>query len=156
MSFGVYNGQATCQRLMELVLNGIQWQICLIYLDDSIVFGKNFEEHTERLAIILCMGSYYRRFVKDFSSLVKPLTELTNKIKGFNWTQDCQVAFDKLKSVFTSPEIMAFPKDEGEFYLDTDASDIAIGAVLSKILGDQVKVISFGSRTINKAEKITA
>ncbi|CAC5404231.1 unnamed protein product [Mytilus coruscus] len=94
-----------------------------------------------------------KRFVKDFSSLVKPLTELTKKIKGFNWTQDCQVAFDKLKSVFTSTEIMVFPKDEGEFYLDTDASDIAIGAVLSQMEDGQLKVISYGSRTIKKAEK---
>ncbi|CAC5410306.1 unnamed protein product [Mytilus coruscus] len=48
---------------------------------------------------------------------------------------------------------MAFPKDEGEFYLDTDASDIAIGAVLSQMQDGQLKVISYGSRTINKAEK---
>lgn len=76
---------------------------------------------------VLGMGSYYRKFVKSFSSLVKPLTELTKKNKGFNWTDECQTAFEKLKSAFTSTEIMAFPQDKGEFCLDTEASDIAVG-----------------------------
>jgi putative transposase len=40
LPMGLCNGPPTCQRLMELVLNGLQWQICLIYLDDVIVFGS--------------------------------------------------------------------------------------------------------------------
>jgi hypothetical protein len=48
---------------------------------------------------------------------------------------------------------MSFPQDEGEFYLDTDASDTAIGAVLSQVQDGQMKVISYGSRTLNKADK---
>jgi hypothetical protein len=44
---------------------------------------------------------------------------------------------------------MSFPQDEGEFYLDTDASDTAIGAVLSQVQDGQMKVISYGSRTLN-------
>jgi hypothetical protein len=38
---------------MELVLNGLQWQICLIYLDDIIVFGNNFKDHMQRLDLVL-------------------------------------------------------------------------------------------------------
>lgn len=53
MPFGVCNGAATCQRLMELVLQGLQWQIFLIYLDDVIVYSKNFEEHVQRLDLVL-------------------------------------------------------------------------------------------------------
>ena len=53
MPFGVCNGPATCQRLMELVLHGLQWQICLIYLDDIIVFSKNFDDHIQRLDMVL-------------------------------------------------------------------------------------------------------
>ena len=53
LPMGLWNGPATCQRLMELVLNGLQWQICLIYLDDIIVFGSNFEEHISRLDTVL-------------------------------------------------------------------------------------------------------
>ena len=50
---GLCNGPPTCQRLMELVLNGLQWQICLIYLDDVIVFGSSFSEHMQRLETVL-------------------------------------------------------------------------------------------------------
>ena len=53
MPFGVCNGPPTCQRLMELVLHGLQWQICLIYLDDIIVFSKNFPDHLKRLEMVL-------------------------------------------------------------------------------------------------------
>ena len=48
---------------------------------------------------------------------------------------------------------MAFPIDKGEFFLDTDASDYAIGAVSSQMQNGRLKVISYGSRTLNKAEK---
>ena len=49
MPFGVCNGPSQFQRLMTLVLAGLQWSTCLIYLDDVIVFGKTFEEHQARL-----------------------------------------------------------------------------------------------------------
>jgi hypothetical protein len=52
-------------------------------------------------------GSYYRRFIRDFSLLVKPLTELTKKSNTFLWSHSCQQAFDKLKQAFVSPELMA-------------------------------------------------
>lgn len=212
LPFGVTNGPGTCQRLMELILQGLQWQICLIYLDDVICYSRSFEEHLTRLDLVLSrikdsglklkpekcellktevtflghlisdkgvlpnpdntsrilswpapktvtevrqilgLSSYYRRFIKNHSAIVKPLTELTRKDKVFEWTDECQKAFDTLKSAFVSPDIMAFPKDEGEYYLDTDACDHSIGAVLSQMQDGQLKVIAYGSRTLNKAE----
>lgn len=53
MPFGVCNGPKTCQRLMELVLNGLQWQFCLIYLDDVIIFSDNFHDQMQRLETVL-------------------------------------------------------------------------------------------------------
>ena len=53
MPFGACNGPTICQRLMELVLNGLQWQSCLIYLDDVIVFSDNFNDHMKRLETVL-------------------------------------------------------------------------------------------------------
>ena len=53
MPFGLCNGPATFQRLMNLSLAGIQWSSCLVYLDDIIVLGKTFQDHS------------YHRFVKD-------------------------------------------------------------------------------------------
>ena len=53
MPFGLCNAPATFQRLMERVLMGLQWEQCLIYLDDIIVFGKTFEETLDRLRRVL-------------------------------------------------------------------------------------------------------
>ena len=53
MPFGLTNSPATFQRLMEVALSGLQWQTCLIYLDDVITFGKNFGEHLERIKEVL-------------------------------------------------------------------------------------------------------
>jgi len=53
MPFGLSNAAATFQRLMELVLRGMQWKLCLIYLDDVIVFGRSFDEHIDRLKDVL-------------------------------------------------------------------------------------------------------
>jgi hypothetical protein len=101
----------------------------------------------------LGMGSYYRRFIKDFSLMVNPLTELIKKSKEFIWSDICQEAFKKLEQAFISPEIMAYPEDHGDFILDTDACDSSIGAVLSQIQNGRLRVIAYGSRTLNKAEK---
>ena len=53
MPFGLTNAPATFERLMELTLRGLQWQQCLIFLDDIIVFGTEFEETKRRLQSVL-------------------------------------------------------------------------------------------------------
>ena len=50
LSFGMCNRPATFQRLMNILLAGIQWHSCLVYLDDIIVFGRSFTEHIQNLA----------------------------------------------------------------------------------------------------------
>ena len=52
MPFGLCNAPSTFQRLMEHVLRGLQWQICLIYLDDIIIYFKSFPEHLLHLALV--------------------------------------------------------------------------------------------------------
>ena len=54
MPFGLCNAPATFQRLMDLVLSGILWTECLVYLDDVIVLGATFEEHIQALQAVLC------------------------------------------------------------------------------------------------------
>jgi len=75
--------------------------------------------------------SYYRRFLKDFATVAAPLHELTKKNAKFVWSDRAQDAFESLKMALTTPPILAMPTDEGEFCLDTDASERSIGAVLS-------------------------
>ena len=142
---------------MDLVLTGVQWQQCLVYLDDIIVVGRDFEEHLRNLGMVLqklkqanlivkpekralCreevsylghivskhgvandpektkqvsswptpttiqevqqflgLASYYRRFIKDFSTIAKPLHRFTEKGRLFNWTIECANAFAELK-----------------------------------------------------------
>ena len=53
MPFGLCNAPASFQRLMDLVLAGLQWSECLVYLDDVIVIGRNFEEHLQNIGSVL-------------------------------------------------------------------------------------------------------
>ena len=100
----------------------------------------------------LGMASYYRRFVKDFSQIVRPMVQLTKKSVDFIWSDVCKKSFEEIKSILISAPVMSYPRDEGEYILDTDACDVSIGAVLSQVQEGQEKVISYGSRTLNRAE----
>ena len=84
---------------------------------------------------------------------MQPLVNLTKKDKPFKWTEECQLAFEELKQVLISPAIMAFPTDDGQFILDSDASDETIGAVLMQIQSGVEKVIAYGSQTLSKPER---
>ena len=101
----------------------------------------------------LGLGNYYRRFVRGYSNIVKPLTELTKKGQLFHWTPECQAAFQRLKDILMGPEVMAYPVDDGEFIVDCDVSDSGIGAVLSQVQDGVERVIAYGSRTLKKAEQ---
>ena len=102
---------------------------------------------------ILGLGSYYRRFLQGYSDLVRPLTLLTHKNTPFIWNEKCQNSFDTLKERLIGAEIMAFPRDSGLYVLDTVSSDTQICGVLSQVQDGVERVISYGSRTLNKAEK---
>ena len=98
--------------------------------------------------------SYYRRFIKDFAQIAKCLHELTKKNVQWNWTAECDKAFQFLKFKLLSAPILGYPEvNGGLFILDTDASNEAIGAVLSQIQDGQEKLIAHGSRTLLSAEK---
>ena len=107
----------------------------------------------KQVRAFLGLGNYYRRFVKDYSKLVKPLTELLHKNAPLIWSNKCQESFEKLKAVLTGPEVMAYPRKEGEFVLDTDACGVSIGCVLSQIQDGVERVIAYGSRTLTRCEQ---
>ena len=99
--------------------------------------------------------SYYRRFIPGFSELAKPLTILTSNKKTVNfvWTAECQRAFDKFKEILTQAPILAYPDFNLPYILDTDASGLGSGAVLSQKFKDFEKVIAYYSKTFNKEEQ---
>ena len=213
MPFGLCNAGATFQRLMDLLMAGITYKICLVYLDDIIIFSRDLKEHMDRCKIVfhrlrdaglklkvskcnmvrdhvqflghivsregiatdpdkiqkvkewprpksvhdiksfygLC--SYYRKFVKDFSKVAAPLTSLMKIENKFVWDEECEVAFVELKKRLTESPILALPRQQGRFILDTDASDRAIGAVLSQEQDGLERVVAYGSRALTKEEK---
>jgi hypothetical protein len=104
-----------------------------------------------RSFIGLC--SYYRRFITDFAVIALPLHVLTRKNVPFRWSSECQIAFDELKRLLVSSPILALPADEGQYFLDTDASAYAIGAVLSQVQNGEERVICYASRLLSTAER---
>ena len=95
---------------------------------------------------------YYCHFVKGFAEISSPLHSLTKKGEVFCWTNQCQEAFKRLKVVLTSAPVLAMPEEEGKFILDTDASNYAIGAVLSQLQGGQEKAVAYASQKLSRAE----
>eukprot|EP00731_Ephydatia_muelleri_P017953 Em0010g1051a len=102
----------------------------------------------------LGLANYYRRFVKDFALISKPLQRLTEKNAPFEWTIGCQNAFDELRKRLVSSPVLAYPDYERRFILDTDASDVGIGAVLSQVsdCGSE-RVIAYASRSLTRPEQ---
>lgn len=99
--------------------------------------------------------SYYRRFIPGFANIAKPLTkELRGKTRTINTeSKDFQDAFSKLKGIMSSDLLLAYPNFDEPFILTTDASNIAIGAVLSQLQEGKEKPIAYLSRTLSKAEE---
>src|ERR1044072_543714 len=105
-----------------------------------------------RSALGLC--SYYRKFVKDFSRIAKPLNDLMKKDTPYQWTENQQQAFDRLKVALTSAPILSNLNFNEPFIIYTDASQIGLGAVLSQVKEDgKEHVIAYASKSLNKAEK---
>lgn len=213
LPFGLTSAPATFQRLMERVLQGLHWKTLLLYLDDVIVIGNNFDNHLCRLREVLArlrsaglklkpskchlfqtevkylghvvsnrgvstdpekieavadwlppcdlsglqsfLGTvgYYRQYVKDFATVAKPLTHLTAKNVRYQWTEECQNAFDVLKHALVSAPILSYPDASVEYILDTDASLVGIGAVLSQVQGGQERVVSYYSKTLAPVQR---
>ena len=213
MPFGLCNAPATFQRLMEQVLRGLHWEICLIYIDDIIIYANNFEEHIKRLGEVfgrlrnaglklkpskceLCKAevkylghvvteqgirtdpdkikavsdwatptnlkqlrgflglcSYYRKFINHFAEIASPLHALTKKNESFIWSSQCEESFQILKSKLVTAPTLAYPNFDQIFILDTDASDKAIGAVLSQVHEGYEHPVAFASRTLSCSER---
>ncbi|CAC5366151.1 Retrovirus-related Pol polyprotein from transposon 297,Retrovirus-related Pol polyprotein from transposon 412 [Mytilus coruscus] len=98
--------------------------------------------------------SYYRKYIKDFSKIARPLHRLTEKNVIFKWNVECETAFHILKKALITSPILTYPCIEKEFILDTDASGTGVGAVLSLINDDDKEcVIAYYSRTFLKTER---
>lgn len=209
MPFGLKNAPATFQRMMNNVLREHVNKICVIYMDDILVFSTSLQEHlinlekifktlreanlkvslnksdflrkeTEFLGHIvtkdgikpnpnkvdgikkqtipktvreiqsfLGLSGYYRKFIPDYAKIAKPMTLRLKKDSKINVNdEDYKQSFEKLKTILMSDMVLRYPDLEEQFQLTTDASNYALGAVLSQSKGP----IAFASRTLNQHE----
>ena len=153
----------------NLVLN---WEKCHFMVRQGIVLGhivssKGLEVDKAKIDLIsnlpapktvrdvrsfLGHAGFYRRFIKDFSVISRPLCNLLLKEAEFEWTEACQVAFTKLKDMLTTAPIMQPPDWSLPFEIMCDASDYAVGAVLGQRRDKKPYVIYYASRTLNSAQ----
>ncbi|CAA7021303.1 unnamed protein product [Microthlaspi erraticum] len=97
----------------------------------------------------LGLAGYYRKFVKDFSIMAKPLTRLTGKGVPFVWSEEIECAFAELKEALTKAPILTLPEPGKPYVVYTDASRIGLGCVLMQ----EEKVIAYASRQLRKHEE---
>lgn len=210
MPFGLKNAPATFQRLMNEILRDYINKICVVYLDDILIFSTSLTEHiqsvrkifnklsehnlkvqfdkcsflkkeTEFLGHVLTdkgmkpnpnkiqcikeyplpgtekqlrgflgVTGYYRKFIEGYAKLAQPMTKYLKKGNKINKTDPEYItAFENLKTNIINHPILKFPDFEKPFELTTDASNYAIGAVLSQ--GKQP--VCYASRTLNDHER---
>ena len=102
----------------------------------------------------LGMIGYYRRFIKDYSTVLAPLTDLLKKDVKWNWSEKCEHAFKAVKSMLSNFPILRAPDFERPFSLAVDASKVGVGAVL--LQPDDLDVehpVSYFSKKFNKAQQ---
>ena len=104
--------------------------------------------------------NYYRRFIKDYAKVARPLNALisgenaSKKNRLIEWSNDCQKAFDELKKLCTSAPVLAYANYKKEFQLHTDASELGLGGVLYQKddQGNQ-RVIAYASWSLTQTER---
>ena len=115
--------------------------------------GQDQEINTKSGVSWDCARTYYRRFVNGFADIAAPLHRLTDLKSQFHWTAECEAAFKRLKNALCSSSLLSYPQSSGMFILDTDSTNIGIGAVLSQVQDKEEKVIQYFSNVLSKPEK---
>lgn len=213
MPMGLKNSPSTFQRVMDNLLRGLQNKICLVYLDDIIIFSTSLQEHMNNLKQVfqrlrdsnfkiqmdkseflkletaylghiiskdgikpnpdkiiaiqkfpipktpteikrfLGLIGYYRKFIPDFARITKPMTHCLKKGSKINiHDPEYITCFEKCKTLLINDPLLQYPDFSKDFILTTDASNFAIGAVLSQGPIGSDKPIAYASRTLNSSE----
>ncbi|GBG86546.1 hypothetical protein CBR_g41609 [Chara braunii] len=94
----------------------------------------------------LGMCGYYRNFVKNYSTIASPLTDLTRLDAPWEWSDECEAAFKRLKHALMNHEVLMVPDPQKPFIVTTDASQYDIGAVLAQQDGKKLRPIEYMSK----------
>jgi hypothetical protein len=87
--------------------------------------------HLKKIQAFLEFVNFYRRFIKDFSKIVKSLIRLTKKNQSFYWSEDCQIAFEQLKKRIIEASVLSYFSSELETFLESDSFDYVSVEILS-------------------------
>ena len=96
-------------------------------------------------------AGFYRRFIRDFSKIAKPLFKLLEKDAKFEWDAECQEKFEELKAYLTTAPIVRAPNWHLPFEVMFDASDLVVRAVLIQRIKGKSYVVYYASKTFNEA-----
>ena len=165
------NLDVVLERCVEtnLVLN---WEKCNFMVTEGVVLGhkislKGIEVDKAKVEVIeklpspinvkgvrsfLGHAGFYRRFIKDFSKIAKPLSNLLNKGTQFNFDESCLKAFHELKEKLITTPVIVAPNWKLDFELMCDASDYAVGAVLGQRKAKVFHAIHYASKVLNEAQ----
>jgi hypothetical protein len=97
--------------------------------------------------------NYHRNHLQGLADVAQPLYALAQGKRDFEWLPSHTDIFKQLKDALVTAPVLAYPRIEGRFVLDTDASDVAIGAVLSQEQDGELKVISYASNSLSMAQR---
>ncbi|KAK1680582.1 hypothetical protein QYE76_041430, partial [Lolium multiflorum] len=169
--FSVYgNSFDNCLRNLDKVLQRceetnlvLNWEKCHFMVNEGIVLGHKISERgievdrakveaiekmpyprdVKGIRSVLGHAGFYRRFIKDFSKISKPLTNLLQKDVPFVFYDDCKEAFETLKKALTTAPVVEPPDWNLPFEIMCDASDFAVGAVLGQRVDKKLNVIHY-------------
>ncbi|GJS40107.1 putative reverse transcriptase domain-containing protein [Tanacetum coccineum] len=166
MPFGLTNALAVFMDLMNRVCRPYLDKFVIVFIDDILIYSKTREEHEAHLGLVLgflkkeklyakfskCefwlrevqffghvingLAGYYRRFIEDFSKIVKPLTVLTQKSKTFDWGEEQENAFQTLKDKLCNAHVLALLDGPEDFVVYCDVSGLGLGCVLMQSVVD--------------------
>ena len=97
------------------------------------------------------MVNFLSVFLKDLQIKLAPIYQLTRKGIPWNWTEECQQAFDSIKKDLTNPPVLVMPNDKGHFVLVSDTSTIGCGATLYQMIDGEYRVVAYYSKKLPEA-----
>lgn len=122
----------------------------------KVIAIQNFirPENVTHIKSFLGLVGYYRRNIKNFAELAKPLTELLKKETKFHWDKEQENSFNHLKNVLCKEPVLRYPDFSKPFLLSVDASLTCIGAILSQEIDGNEYPIAYASRTLIMLNRI--
>ena len=178
--FSVYGSTFdTCLENLVMVLQRckdtnliLNWEKCHFMVEEGIILGHKVSAHglevdkakletieklpppssVKGIRSFLGHAGFYRRFIKDFSKIAKPLCSLLEKDATFSFTEECKSAFELLKKKLTTAPVIVAPDWKMPFELMCDASDYAVGAVLGQRRDKVFHAIYYASKTLTETQ----